>query len=212
MKQEEYKVCGDCKRKLPKTSEYFHERSDFFVLKNGKKKKTKGLRSVCKSCHHKKTEEKRRLKRIEELSCTKETYKKYWTNEISKKRLKHKQLEGHGLNNSKLSMVSRFIDENPDYNYTNYDQFLKDRSEIAKENILNGHINTRKYDYKKNNYLTIQDKNEMYMKVLPRAIVANRLGFKVNELTHDVYETYKNIVNLKRELGMTHSSISSRNK
>ena len=83
------KICSCCKKKFPKTKEYF-------FAKVTKQQNKIGLaiyhsfREICKSCNNKKTEANRIKKRCKEMDCDVSDYKENWKKQYSETRTKYK--------------------------------------------------------------------------------------------------------------------------
>ena len=83
------KICSCCKKKFPKTKEYFFAK----VIKQQNKSGLAiyhSFRAICKRCNNKKTEANRIKKRCKEMDCDVSDYKENWKKQYSETRTKYK--------------------------------------------------------------------------------------------------------------------------
>lgn len=198
----ETKICSECKKILPKSQE-------FFFTKKYKQKTANGiyeytcLRSTCKKCHTKISTAKHRAKRFAELGCTLENYKETYFKIIAEKRKKYKELD---IPQKKRTYILKKIRNG--YNYTSIEKYNEDKKDYQ---IKSGLLR-RKYDYETTEKLTVKMQNQKQHEVLTDAIIALSLGFSVKEIPKEIIEIQRNIILLKRQAGMTHSSYKNNNQ
>lgn len=190
-----FKKCCSCEILLPKNEKYFFKKKSTWVTKEGLFKEKDTYRSYCKKCHGKKATERRILKRIKELNCTKEDYNTAWRKEIGLQKIKYKEL--FGLKQSKLQYIRKCVDKG--YQFKSLEQWEIDKKIRNHEKILK----SRKYDYSHNNKLSIKESNDMQIKEITKSRVCNNLKIKTKELPDYLYENIKITLKIKRELGLT---------
>lgn len=198
----ETKICSKCKQALPKTKEYYFTKN-YTQQNKGKISHYTCFRSTCKKCHSLLQTEKNRNKRIEELGCTHENYKETYYKIISEKKTKYKELSF--LPNNKRGYLIRKIKKG--YVFEGVEKWNND----VKESYKIAAKNRRKYDYGDVEKVTHQMRNEMAMKYLVNSRLAQSLGFSTKEIPKEILQVQRNIILLKREMGLTHSSKKERN-
>lgn len=190
----ETKVCCNCNNEYPKTEKYYFKRVIKHKLVTGKIKLYFLYRSDCKKCYSKKNGERRLRKRFKELNCNAENYKKVWTNEIRQKRYKYDCFKELNLPQSKIQYIRKKIDEG--YEFTTIEKYEED----SQKNIRKGQLNSRKYSYDSNLYLSSKEKQKMQILNLAPSRIALGLGISVKDLSPEILETKQLIIKLKREL------------
>ncbi len=196
------KICSECKMELPKTKEYFFTKKYKQEYK-GKILEYTCFRSTCKKCHSILSTEKNRNKRIKELGCTIETYKETYCKIIAIKKTKYKELLDIPPN-KRVYLIRKM---NDGYIFEGIEKYKED----VKKSYKKASINRRKYDYGDVDKVTRQMANEMAMRYLPDSRIAQSMGFKVKDIPKEILEVQRNIIFLKREMGLTHSSKKERN-
>lgn len=191
------KICCTCKKELPRNEKYFFRKTERQILSTGEEKIYYSFRSNCKECHAKKVSLIRLKKQCEKYGCTPENYKEAYSKKQAYDKLKYKELLD--IPQSKRHYIREKIDKG--YEFISIEKWNID----TKENTRIGNINKRKYDYGKE-VITRKDMNNAYRKELTPAIIANRFKISVSNLPKEIYETQKLIIQLKREIGLTHST------
>jgi len=189
---EEKKICCTCKKEFPKNKDFFFYKKDSYKLASGERVIFYKITSDCKKCHGQKRTKRLRLERCKELGCTEKEYKQTVIKIIAEKKLKYKFLKN--ISASNRQHIINAIDRG--YIWVSKAQWDED----VKTNIIQASINRRKFDYGNKPELTTKDKNKAARKAITKACVANRFRIPVKELPNEIYETYRNIILLKREL------------
>jgi len=198
----ETKICSECKQELPKTKEYF-------FTKHYKQKTVNGIseytcfRSTCKKCHSILSTKKNRNKRIKELGCTLENYKETYLKNIAHKHIKYTELKD--IPKEKRGQILKFIRNGLEYkSFADYENYIKSVFDLRS-------IEKRKYDYGIVKRVTLDLANKKSMELLADSRLALSMGFKVKDIPKEILEVKRNIIFLKREMGLTHSSKKERN-
>lgn len=200
----ENKICGTCGMVFPKTKDYFCVRNQNMKRKNGDHYVYSSFRSDCKNCKAQKEKIKFRKKRFKELNvCTEEEYKKAFRKQIVFKKTKYKEL--FGIPQSKAQHISAKIDKG--YVFTTIEQYDKD----VNDNFRKAHLKSRKYKYEHDEKLTKSEINEKQSEIISNSRIALSLGMPVNEVPENILDNIRNVIKLKRFLGLTHSTIATRN-
>ena len=189
------KTCTCCNVQFPKTEEHFFKKVVKQQNKNGI-----GIyysfTAICKKCHGKKGEENRIKKRCLEMNCNVSEYKEKWKEQYSETRTKDK------VSKSQLTI-------------NQYSRFLK--SGLKEVNIFKDEIEKSKIERDKRiseisksnrKYFTDEDKRLALRKYaknecerLTDSYIANVVMKKpVKELSKEIIETKRLIIQLKREL------------
>lgn len=185
----ETKICGTCKKKLPKTDEYFFRRIIKQKLANGSIVEYLSYKSSCKKCFGKKGNERRIRNRCAEMGCSINEYRTKWKEQYSKTRRLYPEINDL----PEHIRIAVRIKIHKGYIYTTYDQYKLDcRSNVS--------MARRKYDYGSKKILSEKDKNSMAILKLTNARLALGTGMSVREIPEEVLETKRLIITLKREL------------
>ena len=180
------KICSCCKKKFPKTKEYF-------FAKVTKQQNKIGLaiyhsfREICKSCNNKKTEANRIKKRCKEMDCDVSDYKENWKKQYSETRTFVKEI-AH-LPKGIQSVIRKKIKDG--YVFTNYEQYRID----CRKNISQV---KRKYEY--GNIDFVPKGIQTGIKYLTDGYIALTLKAKVKEVPKEMIEFKRLTIQLKREL------------
>lgn len=189
----ETKKCSECKKELPKTKEYFFTKRYKNQLKN-KVVEYVCFRSTCKKCHSILSAEKQRLKRCKELGCTIENYKEVYLKNIAEKHIKYPELKD--IPKEKRGQILKFIRNGLEYkSFDDYENYLKSVFDLRS-------IEKRKYDYGNVKRVTCDLANKKSMELLTDSRLALSMGFKVKDIPKEILEVKRNIILLKREIGI----------
>jgi len=198
------KTCSRCGNEFPLNDTYFFKKVIKQELANGEIAVYYGYRHLCKKCHAAVTLEKKRKKRYKELGCTESGYKAAYIEQQRFKKIKFKELANvDDKTRAKILRVFRKYGK-MFYSEEDYDQHL---IEVRKQASLKH----RKYDYGNADFITPKMSSEKYMLNLTNARMAQSLGMSVKDVPEEIIETKRLTIKLKRELGLTHSSIKERN-
>lgn len=197
------KVCGTCKKEFPKTDEFFFKRIIRDKNKRGDIVEYNSFKSDCKSCHADKGNKRRVKKRCEEMGCHVKDYKVNWIEQMRMAKAKYPEIMH--LPEGVRKTIRKWIDNG--YNFTTYEQYKVDCKKSMQERALK----RRKYNYEKKGTLSDKDRNDMAHQMIAKSRVALVLGLPTSELPDSIYRVVKTNLQIKRELGLTHSTIKNRN-
>lgn len=197
------RVCGTCKNELPENETYFLKKVNKWKRVDGSIGEKISFRSDCVKCCAEKTKNRYRAKRYVELKCTPEDYKETWVKESAFNRTKYKELIG--ISKEKAEYIKLKIRKG--YVFISIEQYKKDKQ----ENIRLGHIKRRKHNYINRGPLSQSEINNAALIDIDKSRVANMLRIKTKDLPDEIYESIKLNRQLKRVLGMTHSTKPERN-
>ena len=193
----ELKVCTRCKFEFEKNNFNFFEKQSYYIIKDGTKILFKKLSAVCKKCHGKISTERNRNKRCKELNCELGEYRQKALEENSKNRTKI--IEAKGIKNYPL-LLRRVANG---YNFTTVEQYLKDKQ----DNFWRGNREKRKLNYPECSKVADlpksiinKVKSEYNNRVLPRAVIANRLRLKLSTCPNELIENQRLIIQINQIL------------
>tara|TARA_R110000796_G_C14437310_1_gene421880 strand:+ start:65 stop:670 length:606 start_codon:yes stop_codon:yes gene_type:complete len=193
-----YKICGTCKKELPKTLDHFFAKRTKQKLASGKIAIYKGFRSNCKKCHAVKGGERRVKKRCKELDCNVSDYRENWKKQYSKTRtidLFAKKELTEGQYNVYKSYLKKGIVFN-----------LEEHKEMV---YINKHSKPwlRKFDYGGKIFLDNKEtrikSNRNKIDNITDSYIVNYLGYRKNEVPIEIIESKRLLIKLKRELNIT---------
>lgn len=191
----ETKICGTCKKELPKTDQYFFKRKIKQILKSGELVEYNSYKSDCKKCHANKMREAQRKRRYKELGCSEKDYKYAYRKQMALSKTRHP--ETLHLPPDVRKTINRWIDAG--YKFTTYEQYKLDvRKKYSKIR--------RKHDYGNVDFVSNDMQNSLSIKNIAKSRVALILGIPTEDLPNEVYEAKKLNILIKRELGLTHST------
>jgi len=191
----ETKKCCRCKKKYPKTLEYFFQRIYKHKLTNGTIVSYEGFRSTCKKCHIIISNNKRIEKRCAEMGCNVSDYRENWLKQMARAKTLYPELID--ISPIKKPAIRKKLRNG--YQFTTYEQYKKDcGNNISKAK--------RKYDYGQVDRVSIKMRQDMYQKVVTNARAAMIMGLSVKEVPKEIIETKRTLIILKREAGLTHST------
>lgn len=189
------KTCTCCNISFSKTK-------DYFFVKKIKQQNKSGLaiyysfKSICKKCHGKKGEENRIKKRCLEMNCNVSDYEEKWKEQYSKTRTKN------GLAKSQLTInqYSRFLKSG-----LKEVNLFKDKTEKSKierdKRISEISKNKRKYFTDEDKRIALRGYAKNERERLTDSYIANVVMKKpIKELSKEIIETKRIIIQLKREL------------
>ena len=199
------KICAKCKNEFPATEQYFFTKVCKYKLDDGTVKCCKSLRHVCKKCHSKIITLKNRKKRCIELNCTLEKYEDAYRKVIVYKKLKFKELAG-ATKDERITALVRYKTTGKLFmTEDEYSEYLfKKRTEIS--------FKRRKYDYGDVERVGARASSLMAVLHATNARMAQTLGLSVKDVPVGLLEAKRQLVMLKRELGLTHSTKSVKTK
>tara|TARA_R110001599_G_scaffold288842_2_gene491836 strand:- start:1656 stop:2249 length:594 start_codon:yes stop_codon:yes gene_type:complete len=194
------KICGNCKKTLPKNKDNFFGRKIKEVNSKGETKIYNSFRSVCKKCHTIKTRDRARKKRCEEMNCNISDYEKNWKKQQRKTSSKD-FVAMENLTKYQYDNYIRFLKKGEVSDYKSYLKRIKKSKEQRNYRVLASVLDRMKY-------FTIQDKKEalkMYAKNemlrVTDSYVANVvMKTPIKELSPEIIETKRLIIKIKREL------------
>lgn len=192
------KACSKCGKVFPLTEEFFYKKKVYWITTDGEYRSTYSYRTMCRSCHTASGEKRRIKKRLAELGCEKEDYRKAWTGKIALARLKFKELQDIPRL-QRIYIVRSYLKTGELVPPELYKEWVKKR-------LKNKHIRQRKYDYGDVDKVTSQMLNEKSLLHLPDARIALIIGLPVKEVPKEMIEAKRALIMLKREAGLTHTT------
>lgn len=187
------KICTSCITELPKTKEYFFTKKYKQKLATGEIKKYECLRSVCKKCHSIKTEEFRVKKRCEEMNCEISEYRINWKKQYSETRTK--DLEARKmLKIGEYGHFKRLLKKSEVNNLKDY--LFRIENKIGYKSMWDLKRKPKEHHLKyKRDYYRIDR-----LKLKKAMIANNYLGLKVNQVSDEIIETKRLLIQIKREI------------
>ena len=190
------KECGNCKKELPRSREFFFTKVYKNKMPDGSIKKHTTLRSACKKCHSILTTEKKRRKRCEELNCTLDEYESIWRKQTADSLQKYNWIDDLGFDITHRRTLIRYLLNG--YVFTTVDDYYKERERVKKETFAK----KRKFKIpKKYDYLYQMPKNlrnEYQNKDMSDARMANWLGLKLADADPEMIKTKRLLVEINR--------------
>ncbi len=192
----EVKTCSRCEESFPRTLEFF------FSKKSYNKNKTisyAGFRSVCKTCHSKKTLDRNRQKRCKELNCSIEDYRESYLKGMGSKHKKYPYLDNVCIPLKEVETIRKRIRKG--YVFTSYDQYKKDQKTWVHERLKE----KSKYNDLPDGYMAYKDLPTKLLKEVigkrepTEGTLANWLGYKTGQLPKEVLDTKRLIVAINKE-------------
>jgi hypothetical protein len=194
-----YKKCTICKKEFLKNEDNFFYKKDKYKLIDGTFKNFLKCCSSCKRCHSIKKTEITRKKRCEELNCSLDEYNKKWKLEIGLKNRKFKE----AFNHPKYKIL--LYNVNKGYIFSSIRQFEEDlknnlfiRRRIKKITKIKIADDLLLSDLPKKERSSLE--KEYRNTILTDGLVANRLGFKVSEISKDHIQTKRLIIQINKLL------------
>tara|TARA_R110000796_G_scaffold225397_1_gene341793 strand:+ start:75 stop:692 length:618 start_codon:yes stop_codon:yes gene_type:complete len=195
----EYKTCGTCENKYPKTIKYFFTRKIKQYTSKGELKIYKSFRSDCKDCKAKKEDERRIVKRCKEMNCNVFEYRSSWKKQYSKTRTIDLKAKKH-LTKGQYTNFLRFK-KLSNIDYETYLVNVKLSKEERNNRLRNEVLSKQKYFTKEDKKLALKMYARNERDRLTNAYVANMvIRCKVSDLSPEIIETKRIIIKLKREL------------
>jgi len=186
MKNDNFKKCTCCNLEFPKTKDYFLLKPK---RKNYKWKVYEIYRSQCKKCTYKNTNEKRILKKCNELLIKRDEWDDWKRKDKLKKPIfQFKDDRLKDFNRPLRARILRKIREE-NYIFTTVENYYKE----CLENKSNAQ---RKYSYSTVGKLS----SDIIANEMPDYYIANRLKMPTSEIPKEIIETKRLLLKLKRTL------------
>ena len=180
------KICNCCNLEFPKTKDYFFTK----IIKQQNKSGMatyNSLRSICKNCSNKKTQENRIKKRCKEMNCDVLDYRENWKKQYSETRILFKEINDAPMIN-KTTIHNKIRNG---YIYTTYEQYRID----CRKNLSQVR---RKYNYGDIDF--VPKGTQTGIKHLTDGYVALTIRLKVKEVPKEMIELKRLIIQIKREI------------
>ena len=190
------KICTCCNKEYPKNKDFFFKKILKQKNKKGENKIYHSFRSVCKKCHAKQTKNRLVKKRCIELNCDISDYNEQWRAQYSNTRTRDMDAK----NILTKSQYQHYLKGNYK-DASDYLECIEKTKNDRNNRIIKSVKDRQKYftDEQKRQALRQYAKNNS--KKLSDCYIANMLMLKpISELTKEIIETKRLIVQLKREI------------